>query len=155
MSDKHIIQLESRDTVGDRFRMFREAVGKSQEALAKEMKRSVKLVKAIEDGKQMPPIMCMYYIQKNYQLDLNWLLTGAPTLVQPEKFMGGPPPILLKKCCKERGIPVKDQYEELLILLQIPGIAQLILAKLTECKHIFKDEIEDQIKSGKIKLLSG
>ena len=155
MNDEPIIQLESRDTVGDRFRMFREYVGKTQEALAKEMKQPVKLVKAIEEGKKMPPIMCMYYMQKAFKLDLNWLLTGVPTLVQTYKFMGGPPPTLLKKFCKERGIPVKNQYEELLKLLQVPGVAQLIFAKLTECKHIFKDEIQNHIKSGKIKHVTG
>ena len=109
----------------------------------------------IEDGKQMPPIMCMYYMQKAFQLDLNWLLTGVPMFVKPDKFMGGQPPILLKKYCKERGVPVKDQYEELLKLLQVPGVAQLIFAKLTECKHIFKDEIENHIKQGKIKQVTG
>ncbi len=155
MSEENIIRLKSKDPVCERFRLFRETTGKSQEALAKEMKQSVKLVKAIEEGKQMPPIICLIYFQDTYSLDLNWLVTGAPTLVEPERFMGGLPPILLKKYCKEHKIPVKEQYEELLELLQVPEVAQIILAKFTGAKNVFKNEIRDYTRSGKIKQLNG
>ncbi len=153
MSDENIIQLK--DPVCQRFRMFREAIGRSQEALAEEMKQPVKLVKAIEEGKQMPSIICMIYFRDTYNLDLNWLLTGTPTLVEPEKFSEGLPPVLVKKYCKKNKIPVKEQYEELLKLLQEPGVYHHIFAKLTEVKNVFKDDIEAQIRSGKIVQLSG
>ena len=85
MSDENIIQLK--EPVCQRFRIFREAIGKSQEALAREMKQPVELVKSIEQGKKMPSIVCMIYFRETYNLDLNWLLTGAPTLVEQEKFL--------------------------------------------------------------------
>jgi len=150
MSDDNIILLKPEETMGDRFRLFREKIGKTQEELAKEMKGSVKLVKDIEKGKRMPSIICLYYFLTTYKLDLNWLLTGTATPKHQEKLIGGLPPNLIKKYCKERNIPIKENYDELLVLLQIPGIYQLVFAKLIECKHIFKVEIENQIKSGKI-----
>jgi transcriptional regulator with XRE-family HTH domain len=153
MSDEHIIPLK--DPVCQRFRMFRETIGKSQEALAKEMKQPVKLVKSIEEGKQMPSIICMIYFRETYNLDLNWLLTGAPTLADQEKFIEGLPPILVKEYCKEKKIPVKEEYEELLKLLQIPGVYHLIIAKLTEAKNVFRNEIKAHIRSGKLEPLNG
>ena len=108
-----------------------------------------------EEGKKMPSIVCMIYFRETYNLDLNWLLTGAPTLVEQEKFMDGLPPILVKKYFKENKIPVKEEYEELIELLQVPGVYHLINAKLTEAKNVFRDEIKAQIRSGKLKQLSG
>jgi transcriptional regulator with XRE-family HTH domain len=155
MSEENIVLLKPEETLGDRFRLFREKIGKSREELAKEMKRSVELVKNIEKGRSDPPIICLYYFMETYKLDINWLLTGTSTPPQQEKLIGGLPPSLIKKYCKEREIPLKEQYDELLELLQVPIIYQFVFAKLTECKYIFKDEVENHKKSGKLKNISG
>jgi len=150
MSKENIIQLKPKETLGDLFRMFREMIGKSREELAEEMKRSAKMVKDIEKDRCLPPSICLYYFQQNYKLDINWLLTGTLTPTHKEKLIGGLPPSLIKKYCKARDIPLEEKYNELLEMLQIPGIYQMVFANLIECKHIFKAEIENQIKSGKI-----
>ncbi len=143
MSEDSVIQLKPEETLGDRFRQFREMIGKSREELAKEMKQSVELVKEIEEGKRTPSIICLYYFLTTYKLDINWLLTGTSTPTQQEKLVGGLPPSLLKTYCKEREIPIKDQYDELIELLQVPSVYQFVFAKLIECKYIFKVEIEN------------
>ncbi|MFW9878540.1 MAG: helix-turn-helix domain-containing protein, partial [Candidatus Thorarchaeota archaeon] len=148
MSDDNIILLKPEETIGDRFRLFREKIGKSREELAKEMKRSVELVKNIEKGRSEPPIICLYYFMETYKLDINWLLFGTSTPPQQEKLKGGLPPSLIKKYCKEREIPLKEHYDELLELLQVPIIYQFVFAKLIECKNTFKVEIKDLISSG-------
>jgi len=154
MSDDNIILLKPEETMGDRFRLFREKIGKSREELAKEMNRSVELVKKIEKGESLPPTKGLYYFLETYKLDINWLLFGKSTPSQPEKPNGGLPPSLIKKYCKKHKIPVKEQYDELLELLQIPSVYQFVFAKLIECKHTFNVEIKDLLKSGKIMRLN-
>jgi len=150
MSDDNIILLKPEETMGDRFRLFREKIGKSRKELAKELNRSVNLVKKIEKGESLPPTNGLYYFLETYKLDINWLLTGTSTPPQQEKPNGGLPPRLIKKYCKKQKIPLKEQYDELLELLQIPAVYQFVFAKLIECKNTFKVELKDLMKSGKI-----
>jgi len=151
MSKHNFTLLVPEGTLGDRFRMFREKIGKSREEMAREMNRSVDLVKKIEIGKSMPPILCLYDLLQTYKLDINWLLNGTSETEKEEIPIAGLPPRLIKKYCKKRGIPVKEKYDELIELLQVPEVNKYVFSKLTECKHIFKNEIEDHIKSGKLK----
>jgi len=154
MSENNFILLRPEGTLGDRFRMFREMIGKSREEMAREMKESVEMVKEIEKGKRSPTIISLYYFIKTYKLDINWLLNGTSEPEKEEIPIAGLPPRLIKKYCKNREFPVKEKYDELLELLQVPKVNEYVFSKLTECKHIFKNEIEDHIKSGKIQDIS-
>ncbi|MCP4653734.1 MAG: helix-turn-helix transcriptional regulator [Candidatus Omnitrophica bacterium] len=126
MKLENLIQLNKE--VSQRFRDFMKSIKISHEALAAEMKMPVKLVEDLEEGKEVPSVKNLLYFQTNYNLDLKWLITGASTPVDEEKFIGGLSPVLAEKHCNESEIPVKEEYEELFNFLQVPQISHHIIS---------------------------
>ncbi len=48
--------------------------------------------------------------------------------------------------CKKNSVELTDQFEDLLMMLQVPEIAQVMLARLLEVKIIFRPQIEEFFK---------
>jgi transcriptional regulator with XRE-family HTH domain len=126
--------------IGKRFKRFREAIGKTQAQLARELDVYQSTITNIEVGKTFPGIRYLDYLQKNYKLNISWLISSKGDLYEREESF--PPPASLLDC----HVPVKDprygKYVELIYLMQVPVIEQVVLAKLTEIKVIAKDELE-------------
>ena len=120
MSNK---EIEVKEEIGSRFRLFREDIGKAQHELAAELKISQSTIANIERGKAFPNINYLHYFYNNYQLNINWLLIGQGDMFSKGKVMD-------------------EKYLELIDLMQVPVIEQLILAKLIEIKVLLKDEIK-------------
>jgi transcriptional regulator with XRE-family HTH domain len=124
--------------IGRRFKQFRQAIKKSQQKLAHELKVCQTTISSIEMGKSFPRIGIQNYLNIHYHLNLNWLLTGQGEMIIP-----------LGKDSKTADSPQIDDsdsrvdpYEELFTLMRIPFIEQIILAKLAEVKIIAEEEIK-------------
>jgi transcriptional regulator with XRE-family HTH domain len=134
--DKISIKIE----IGRRFKRFREAIGKTQAQLARELNVYQSTITNIEVGKTFPGIRYLDYLQKNYRLNISWIISSKGEMFGREETF--PPAVSLLDC----HIPVIDprykRYVELIYLMQVPVIEQVILAKLTEIKVIAKDELE-------------
>lgn len=118
------VESNSRNDVGLRFKQFRTAIHKAQYELAAELNITQSTIANIEGGKAFPHLFYLNHLYFKYRLNTNWLLTG-----QGDVFM------------KQDDLP--DKYAELLHLLQVPFIAQTLLAKLVETKALLKDNIND------------
>jgi transcriptional regulator with XRE-family HTH domain len=115
--------IETKEEIGDRFRQFRESIGKAQHELAGELNVSQSTIANIERGKAFPNINYLHYFYNNYQLSINWLLIGRGEMLT-------------------KGRNMNEKYQELINLMQVPVIEQLILAKLAEIKALLRNEIK-------------
>lgn len=119
--------LSIKEQIGQRFRKFRETIGKTQLQLAREFNVYQSTITNIEVGKTFPGIKYLHLLGKDYRLNADWIVNN-----RGEMFDDSPPipTALIKK------------YSNLLNLMQIPVVAQLILARLEEVKVIVREEIE-------------
>jgi transcriptional regulator with XRE-family HTH domain len=127
--------------VGDRFRAFRLNQKKAQHVLASELKVHQSTITNIEHGTTFPKINYLHYFYEKYGLNVNWLVTGEGEMYL-ENFKKGSGAAVLKYPHVRYGDPNYDQYAELINLMQVPVIEQLIMARLSEVKMVFKDEVE-------------
>ncbi|NIM13430.1 MAG: helix-turn-helix domain-containing protein [Candidatus Aminicenantes bacterium] len=136
-----IDNISIKTEIGRRFKRFREAIGKTQAQLARELNVYQSTITNIEVGKTFPGIRYLDYLEKNYRLNISWLISSKGEMYEREETF--PPAVSLLDC----HIPIKDpryeKYVELIYLMQVPVIEQVILAKLTEIKVIAKDELEE------------
>ena len=133
--------------VGERFKLFRLDKKKAQNVLASELEVHQSTITNIEHGTTFPKVNYLHYFYEKYGLDLNWLVTG-----DGEKYLQGVAyehkgASKIRAPHVEYGDPVYDKYEELNTLMQIPVIEQVMLAKLSECKIFFKDEVNQFIQN--------
>lgn len=131
--------------VGMRFKAFRLDLKKAQNVLAAELQVHQSTITNIEHGTTFPKINYLYYFYENYKLNLNWLVTGDGKMyLQPyekiiaQRIMTSP---------QDYGDIEYDKYQDLSTMMQIPVIEQVIFAKLSECKILFKDYIKDHYKN--------
>ncbi len=119
--------LSIKEQIGQRFRKFREAIGKTQLQLAREFNVYQSTITNIEVGKTFPGIKYLHLLGKDYRLNADWIVNN-----RGEMFEDSPP---IPKALIEK-------YSNLLNLMQIPVVGQLILARLEEVKVIVREEIE-------------
>lgn len=135
---------ELKEEVGQRFRDFRNDKKKAQHLLAAELKVHQSTITNIEHGTTFPKINYLQYFFEKYGLNINWLVTG-----DGEMYMKGHPTSTgasqIFNPQIQYGDPRYDQYLELQNLMHIPVIEQVILAKLMECKTLFRDEVREYL----------
>jgi transcriptional regulator with XRE-family HTH domain len=152
MSTSHLQEIRCSDSddmatkkeIGQRFKRFREAVGKSKKQLALELKISLKRVYDIEKGEIYPGTGLVLCIMNQYGLNPSWLLFGNENyeMFLLKKLVD----VLLKPGVEsfiERGKGRRDIYDNLLFLMPLPFISQIIFGKLEELKRFAKKEIEE------------
>jgi len=135
--------------VGIRFKLFRADQKKPQHELAAELKVHQSTITNIEHGTTFPKISYLYYFFERYNLNVNWLITGQGDMyliIEKEEDKGAEP-VLMPHV--HYGDPTWEQYMELSRLMQIPVIEQVMMAKLSESKFIFKDEVNAYIQKYK------
>lgn len=114
---------EAKQEIGDRFYQFRKSIGKAQHQLASELNVSQSTIANIECGKAFPNLTYLQHFYRRYRLNINWLFTSQGNMFADQKN-------------------AKDEYLELINLLQVPMIEQIIMAKFIETKALLKDHIE-------------
>jgi transcriptional regulator with XRE-family HTH domain len=113
--------------IGQRFKKFRETIGKTQFQLASEFKVYQSTITNIEVGKTFPGIKYLHQLGKTYRLNADWVVNDRG------EMFDNPSPV---------PTAIFKKYIELLNLLQVPVVEQLILARLAEIKVIARDDIE-------------
>jgi transcriptional regulator with XRE-family HTH domain len=131
-----------RKEIGLRFKEFRQAIKKARNELADELRVCKSTIKSIETGQSFPGITIQNYLNRQYHLNLNWLLSGSgEMIISPGKDSKyGDLPLLFWHI--EKNDPRFERYVELNSLMSIPVIEQVILAKLAEVKVIAEEEIK-------------
>lgn len=128
--------------VGKRFKDFRVDKKKAQHILAAELKVHQSTITNIEHGTTFPKINYLEYFYQKYGLDINWIVTGNHEMFR-KGFPGSTQPNVVLSPHAQYGEPKFDQYVELHNLMKIPVIEQVVLAKLAECKILFKEEVKE------------
>jgi DNA-binding XRE family transcriptional regulator len=128
--------------VGKRFRKFREEIKKPQHELASELGIYQSTITNIERGKTFPNIKYLQYFYHKYRLDINWLLTDEGEMFV-HHYHTNPNAISVMDCHIGYNDPRYQQYADLFNCMQVPEVEQVVLARLTEAKALFKDQIAD------------
>ncbi len=136
--EEHPIKKE----VGKRFRRFREEIKKAQHELASELSIYQSTITNIERGKTFPNIKYLQYFYHKYHLNINWLLTDEGEMFV-HHYHTNPNAVSVMDCHLEYNDPRYQQYAELFNYMQVPEVEQVILARLTEAKALFKEQIAD------------
>ncbi len=133
--------------IGNRFRRFREAVKKTQAQLAEELNIYQSTITNMECGKTFPGIKYLKYFNEKYSLNSNWLITGQENLIlrDDRKF---PQTITVLECFIKEGDPAYEKYIDMLNYMQVPEVETVILARLTELKSLFREEINSFLSEG-------
>lgn len=105
-----------------RLKKVRKALGLTQDKFSKELGVSKPTYVRYELGEIWPNATMLSIMTTKYNIDLNWLLTG-----DGEMFLGL--------------IEMDERYRELYRYMQVPVVAQVILAKLAELKATLKLDI--------------
>lgn len=119
--------LPIKEQIGQRFKKFRETIGKTQVQLAQEFNVYQSTITNIEVGKTFPGIKYLHQMGEAYRLNADWIVNGRGGM-----FDESPP------------FPKNliEKYSNLLRLMEIPVVEQLILARLEEVKVIAREEIK-------------
>jgi len=129
--------------IGERFKSFRLDKKKAQHVLASELQVHQSTVTNIERGSTFPKVSYLDYFLKKYGLNLNWLVSGIEKQYMEGTEYKGSSRIMAPDV--EYDSHQYDKYQELKTLMRIPVIEQVIFAKLSECKILFKDEIKEYL----------
>ena len=127
--------------IGARFKVFREIIDRTPEQLAADLEAPVSEIMAIEDGRIFPKIVYLYYFYGHYGLNINWLIGNVGTM-----FVKKDPRKLTERFASKPTSGSaghrKNDYFELLELMEIPAIKDSIMATLLEIKTLLKKEIK-------------
>jgi transcriptional regulator with XRE-family HTH domain len=126
--------------VGERFKLFRLDKKKAQHVLASELQIHQSTITNIERGTTFPKVNYLNYFYEKYGLNLNWLVSGDGGRYMEEVENKGASRIMAPDV--EYDSDKYDHYQELNSLMQIPVIEQIIFAKLSECKILFKADVK-------------
>lgn len=140
--------------IGQRFRQFRQAIGKSQEQLAQILSLPLITICKIESGELYPTPNSLEYLGRDNKIDLNWIIAGNGSF-----FLKKEKPRVEKPQAPDNSLsisirkdhPYYEQYVEMMDLMQVPAVGKAILAKLNKLKELAVDEIEEFRKSKKQK----
>ncbi|MCP5046734.1 MAG: helix-turn-helix transcriptional regulator [bacterium] len=128
--------------VGIRFKAFRLNQSKAQHVLAAELKVHQSTITNIEHGTTFPKISYLFYFYETYGLNINWLITGLGKMYLKDSLEADAAKhVTLPNV--GYGNPTYSQYTDLAHLMRVPAIEQVILAKLLECKILFKEEVKE------------
>jgi transcriptional regulator with XRE-family HTH domain len=114
---------------------------KAQHILAAELQVHQSTITNIEKGFTFPKISYLNYFFEKYGLNLNWLVNGDGEQYIEVAEDKGASRIMAPDI--EYDSYKYDKYQELNTLMQIPVIEQVIFAKLSECKILFKDSVKE------------
>jgi transcriptional regulator with XRE-family HTH domain len=129
--------------VGGRFKSFRVDKKKAQRVLASELQVHQSTITNIERGTTFPKVSYLDYFFKKYALNLNWLVSGVgQQYIEGTEYKGSS---RIMAPDVEYDSYQLDKYHELNTLMRIPVIEQVIFAKVSECKILFKDDIQEFI----------
>jgi transcriptional regulator with XRE-family HTH domain len=128
--------------VGKRFRKFREEIKKAQHELAAELDIYQSTITNIERGKTFPNIKYLRHFYNKYNLNVNWLLSNEGEMLVAQ-YHTNPNAVSVMDCHIPYNDPRYEKYTELLNYMQVPDVEQIILARLTEAKALFRDKIEE------------
>ncbi|UCH94993.1 MAG: helix-turn-helix transcriptional regulator [Candidatus Aminicenantes bacterium] len=145
MKKKPTTLKDLKKEVGGRFRKFRSDKKKAQRILASELKVHQSTITNIENGTTFPKVNYLHYFYEKYDLNLNWLVTGEENMYLESAEKKNASRIMAPHV--KYGEPTYDNYQELNSLMQIPVIEQVIFAKLSECKIIFKEQVKKFLKN--------
>jgi DNA-binding XRE family transcriptional regulator len=118
--------LSIKKQMGLRFKKFRDSLDKTQTELAEQLEVYQSTITNIEVGKTFPGLKYLNFLGEFYGLNADWIVNGRGEMIG-NYF---PFPLELVK-----------KYSALLNLMQIPVVAQLMLARLEEVKVIAREEI--------------
>lgn len=141
-------QLPIKKEIGRRFKRFREAIGKTQTKLAKELDVYQSTITNIEVGKTFPGIRYLNHFHEKYKLNTNWLLSNRGEMFVSDEERTAPSASLLH-CHVHKQDGMYKKYVELIDMMQVPVIEQVILAKLLELKVLAKEEIDRYLEKQK------
>ena len=130
-----------RKEIGDRFKAFRQDKKKQQHILALELQVHQSTITNIEKGITFPKVSYLSYFFEKYGLNLNWLVNGYGERYMDEAGYSGASRIMATDV--EYDGDKYEQYRELNMLMQIPVIEKVMLAKLSECKILFQDKVKE------------
>ena len=130
-----------KNEIGERFKLFRQDKKKAQNALASELRVHQSTITNIEHGTTFPKVNYLHYFYEKYELNLNWLVTGNEERYIANKDLTFASRIMSSH--PEYGESISNNYLELSKLMQIPVIEQVMFAKLSECKILFKDQVQE------------
>jgi len=134
--------------IGQRFKRFRRAIGKTQMQLARELNVYQSTITNIEVGKTFPGLKYLHYFHNKYRLNTNWLLSNRGDMFESEEERTSTAASLLG-CHVHKKDAMYKKYSELIDLMKVPVIEQVILAKLVELKVLAKEEINKLHKKEK------
>ncbi len=128
------------EEMGIRFLLFRKALKKNRAQLASELGSHQEEIAAIERGKVFPKINYLHYLNREYGLNINWMVCEAEDMFIKDHPQDVDPNYLVKP-----SIPMDDplerkKYLEFIQLMQIPVIEEAILAKLKEIKELLQED---------------
>lgn len=135
-------ELTIKQEIGKRFRRFRETIKKAQHELASELNIYQSTITNIERGKTFPNIKYLQHFYQKYDLNVNWLLTNEGDMIIYH-YRTNPNALSVMDCHLAYNDPKYEMYADLLNYMQVPEVEQLILARLTEAKALFKEQIND------------
>jgi DNA-binding XRE family transcriptional regulator len=83
MSEAYIKKEILKKEIGMRFKVFRIYIKRNQKQLANELTVSPSTITNIEMGKIFPRITLQNYLNRKYNLNVNWLLSGSEEMIIP------------------------------------------------------------------------
>ena len=132
-----------------RFRMFREVTGKTQKEISKLAGISQATISRMEAGEIYPPWELISFLHKNFNLDINWLITGKGDMILQKKSIDKNQAIRLLL----EGQPINDNVKKIIKnitdpLLQNEMSRAIILAKAEPAfrNYFLKKEMEKEDK---------
>ena len=140
-SELHKLKKE----IGLRFKAFRLSQKKTQKVLASEFLVHQSTLTNIEEGGTFVKLNYLHYLLHKYGVNLNWMVGGMGDMIMEDATAEQPSRIMSPR--PEYGGTTEDRYEELNMLMRVPVIEQIMFAKLSESKILFKEQIEEYFKN--------
>jgi transcriptional regulator with XRE-family HTH domain len=134
-------KIDIKKEIGQRFRVFRKAIGKKQIQLARELKVSPSVITFIERGNCFPKLNYINYLHRYYRLNIDWLLGSDVPMFLPVVREGKDCASFLP-CHIPYHDPVDGMFVELMELMAVPGVERAILEEAGRIKRTFKNKQE-------------
>ena len=134
------LQKKLKKEIGRRFKLFRDALGKTQYQLGEELDVYQSTLTNVELGRTFPRIHYILYFNKKYNLNIYRLLTGTGEMFNKKETVDS---FLIDTCKIRESDPDYENIKELVSLMRVPLIKSVIFDKLNELKLLAKDEIQD------------
>ena len=127
--------------IGERLSIFRKLVRATPSLLARNLNKETSHIKAIENGKELPDCADLFYLEKKYGLNPNWLNSGKGNMFNHK----GPHTPAFAFNAGNRvhyKNPKLWQWVDFFELIAVPSIFEELFHKLETAKQIFSNEIK-------------